>query len=244
MSHPQQRRLLALVDRTFLPKGKTGFGVLEIGSYDVNGSARSVFPGARYVGVDLCEGPGVDLVSSGHEVAFPSETFDLVLSMECFEHNPYWRETFINMHRMSRNLVLVTCAGRGRLEHGTPRTSLRSSPGTAASGIDYYRNLTPRDFRTFDLPRLFVAWHLCAIGTDTYFIGWKTTRPAQLDEFVHQLRSVREPVPLRQRLFYFPLTIACRLLPDKTFQNFALAYVKRTEHIRALGRSYLRTSSQ
>lgn len=242
MSHPQQRRLIALLDELFLPKDKSGLGVLEIGSYDVNGSVRSFFPGARYVGADLCEGAGVDVVSSGHKLAFPDASFGLVLSMECFEHNPYWRETFLNMHRMSRNLVVVTCAGRGRLEHGTSRTSLCSSPGTAASGIDYYRNLTPQDFRAFDLSRLFASWHLRAIGTDTYFIGWKTERPAQLGEFARRMRSIREPVPLRLRVFYLPLAISCRFLPDRAFQNFALAYVRRTESIRALGRAYLRVS--
>ncbi len=48
------------------------------------------------------EGPGVDVVSSGHALDFPDETFDVTLSCECFEHNPYWLETFRNMHRMTK----------------------------------------------------------------------------------------------------------------------------------------------
>ena len=41
--------------------------VLEIGSYDVNGSVRSNFKHVQeYVGVDLIPGPSVDVVSKGH----------------------------------------------------------------------------------------------------------------------------------------------------------------------------------
>ena len=42
--------------------------VLEVGSYDVNGSIRGFFQNSNYTGVDMCAGPGVwtspDLVDS------------------------------------------------------------------------------------------------------------------------------------------------------------------------------------
>lgn len=28
--------------------------------------------------------------------------YDITISCNCFEHNPYWRETFLNMHRMTK----------------------------------------------------------------------------------------------------------------------------------------------
>jgi hypothetical protein len=66
MSHPEQIGFFkAVVDanKTFIE----GARVLEMGSYNVNGSVRDMFALAgRYVGVDLVEGPGVDLVGFGH----------------------------------------------------------------------------------------------------------------------------------------------------------------------------------
>lgn len=241
MSHPQQRRFLALVDAVFLPRSKEGLRVLEIGSYDVNGSIRKVFAGSSYTGVDLCEGPGVDLVESGHKVALPDQTFDVTLSMECFEHNQHWGATFANMHRMTKKdgLVIVSCAGRGRLEHGTRRAAPKGSPGTQAIGSDYYKNLRPRDFEALDLAHLFTKWHVCAIGTDVYFVGWKGAAPADLSPFSSRLPSIRESVPLRLKLFYFPVSVASVLLSEDSFQNFALGYVKYTEHIRSFGRRLL-----
>lgn len=240
MAHPQQLRFLGLIDELFLPPTKTGLRVLEIGSYDVNGSARKIFAGSSYTGVDLCEGPGVDVVASGHRVNLPDEIFDVTLSTECFEHNEHWVATFVNMNRMTKKggLVIVTCAGRGRLEHGTRRTSPKSSPGTSAVGSDYYKNLQPRDFEALGLARWFTSWHVCRMGTDTFFMGWKGTAP-NLALLRQRLPAIRERVPLRLKLFYFPVTAAATLLPEDLFQNFALAYVKYTESIRSTGRRFL-----
>src|SRR5687767_6017676 len=130
MSHPEQIGFFtALADsnRELLD----GCTVLEIGSYDVNGTVREIFSAAKsYVGVDLVEGPGVDVVGYGHEVDQPDGMFDLAISGECFEHDPHWAETFANMARMTRpgGLVAFTCGSRGRPEHGTQRTRADDSP--------------------------------------------------------------------------------------------------------------------
>jgi hypothetical protein len=102
MSHPEQLGFFRAVAEANAPL-IAGASVLEIGSYDVNGSIRSMFDAAgKYVGVDLDRGPGVDLVAFGHEVDHPDCTYDITLSGECFEHDQYWRETFLNMVRMTR----------------------------------------------------------------------------------------------------------------------------------------------
>ena len=50
------------------------------------------------------------------DIALPTASFDVVISCECFEHNPYWRETFLNMTRVLRpgGLFVLTCATTGR----------------------------------------------------------------------------------------------------------------------------------
>ena len=127
MSHPEQLAFLDAVARANRQLVE-GSRVLEIGSYDVNGSVRTLFATSTdYVGVDLSEGPGVDVVSFGHELALPDDAFDLAVSAECFEHDPHWAETFANMVRLTRpgGMVVFTCATRGRPEHGTRRTRAR-----------------------------------------------------------------------------------------------------------------------
>ena len=116
MAHPEQTGFIRLMRDFVFPSSGS---VLEIGSYQVNedGRLRAIFSGCSYTGVDLVEGPGVDIVASGHEVNLPSDSFDVALSAECFEHNPLWRETFANMYRMTKpgGVVIITCASKGRV---------------------------------------------------------------------------------------------------------------------------------
>jgi len=175
MAHSQQAEFVEIVKR-HLPAHFNSGRVIEMGSLDINGSVRGRFNAAEYVGVDLEAGPGVDLVCSGHEVDLPAGSFDCAISLECFEHNPFWAETFLNMLRLTRDdgLVLMTCATTGRREHGTPRSSPESSPFTVARGWSYYRNLTERNFvERVDFAAWFSDW--CFIvaheSYDLYFVG-------------------------------------------------------------------------
>lgn len=111
MAHYQQLRFVEIAS-SHVTRSWAGLSVLEIGSHNVNGSVRPFFAGSDYTGVDLSEGKDVDVVASGHEVAFPDGSFDLAICCECFEHNPQWLQTFTNMHRMTKagGVVIVTCA--------------------------------------------------------------------------------------------------------------------------------------
>jgi hypothetical protein len=157
--------------------------VVEIGSYNFNGSIRGIvqpLSPSRYTGVDLMEGPGVDLICSGHEVNLPTNFVDICISCECFEHNTYWVETFNNMTRMTKDggCVIVSCASRGRIEHGTYRSNNPGgSPGTALAEWEYYKNITQKEFegslalaREFDLYSTFYS----RSHRDLYFIGIKS----------------------------------------------------------------------
>lgn len=175
VSHPEQLAFFTEIARAN-PDLIAGARVLEIGSYDVNGSVRKIFSGSGdYVGVDLHEGPGVDRVGFGHEVADADATFDMAISGECFEHDPHWQETIANMVRLVRpgGLVAFSCASRGRPEHGTSRTDRTLSPGTQSVGLDYYRNLTEADFAALPLSEWFDVHAFWYVDTnfDLYFAG-------------------------------------------------------------------------
>ena len=236
--HLEEIRFIELTRDFFIQR--KDIKVLEIGSYDVNGSIRGLFENTDYTGVDMTDGPGVDMVGSGHTINFIDESFDILISCECFEHNPYWVETFLNMHRMTKKngLVVVSCASRGRLEHGTARTDPADSPGTQSVGIDYYRNLNANDFKkSINLSSLFKIYkfYYAAKSRDLYFIGWKSNVNISgdtLSKFKKEISKIndiqqKEPITLKTPLSFIyrlPLKAAMYLMSDYNYQNFALFY--------------------
>lgn len=84
-----------------------GKRVLEVGSCDVNGSLRYIIEllgPAVYVGVDIVEGPGVDLVCASDNVVrqFGEESFDIVISTCVFEHIRDWKKAISNIKNICK----------------------------------------------------------------------------------------------------------------------------------------------
>lgn len=69
----------------------TGKKVLDIGSLNVNGSCRRYFTDCNYTGVDQKAGKGVDIVAVATETKFEPQSFDVVISFNCYEHDPDWK---------------------------------------------------------------------------------------------------------------------------------------------------------
>lgn len=148
MAHPQQREFCLSVRNRF-PEHFTGKWALDIGSLDINGNNQYLFDKSGYIGVDLLPGRNVDFACKGHELQFPDNSFDVIVSTECFEHDPYYEKTIKNIVRMLRpgGLFLFTCATTGRPEHGTRRTRPEDAPLIQEFGDwgDYYKNLDEQD---------------------------------------------------------------------------------------------------
>lgn len=229
MSHPEQLGYFAAVaeaNQHLIDRGR----VLEIGSYDVNGTIRALFDrAAEYVGVDLTPGPGVDRVDYGHEVDDPDATFDVAISGECFEHDPHWRETFANMVRLTRpgGLVAFSCAARGRPEHGTRRTTRDLSPGTQAVGLDYYRNLSRSDLDGLPLDEWFGAWRAWYLPThfDLYFAGVRRGgNEARLPSGA-EVKRLADLMPAAHRVARLPLRLLSRTgVSEAVYQNAVTPY--------------------
>src|ERR1700747_3737853 len=72
--------------------------ILEVGSYDVNGSVRPIIEKTmypqQYIGIDIRGGPCVDLVTSAEDLVdnFTTSCFDMVICLEVMEHVEHWRE--------------------------------------------------------------------------------------------------------------------------------------------------------
>ena len=153
--------------------------VVEIGSLNINGSLKELFHDPNvYVGVDLGEGKGVNWVGSGHEFDQYMGEWDVVISAEMFEHNKFWKETWLNMVNLAKpgGLVVFTCATTGRKEHGTKRTRIVDAPLLEGKWEDYYCNLTEKDFRTltdFDAEFSQYKFDVNETAHDLYFYGIK-----------------------------------------------------------------------
>ena len=99
--------------------------VLDVGSYDVNGSYRPLFPapGFEYVGLDMEAGPNVDVVidSPYGWDSIESDSFDLVISGQAFEHIEFFWKTMEEMTRvLKKDGLLCLIAPHGFEEHRYP----------------------------------------------------------------------------------------------------------------------------
>lgn len=95
--------------------------VLEIGSYDVNGSIRPLFAAAaQYVGCDVRPGPGVDLVGHPADIAVDGPGPTIVICCEALEHDSEPERTIAAAERLLQpgGRIIITAAGLGRAPHG------------------------------------------------------------------------------------------------------------------------------
>jgi hypothetical protein len=113
------------VARALADENLYGAKVLEVGSYDVNGSVRghieSLCP-AAYVGLDMREGPGVDIMWNCEHLDELGIECDLLVSTEMLEHAQNWRECMTQMVQVVApgGLLLITTVSPGFPYHDFP----------------------------------------------------------------------------------------------------------------------------
>jgi predicted SAM-dependent methyltransferase len=96
--------------------------VLEVGSYNVNGTVRDVLPVT--IGIDMREGPGVDLVCKAENLCqtFEPESFDGVVSTDALEHMERWRWAMEAMWDVLKpgGVMLLSLASPTKGRHSYP----------------------------------------------------------------------------------------------------------------------------
>jgi SAM-dependent methyltransferase len=155
--------------------------VLDVGAGDINGNNRGLFENCKYEGNDVISANNVTIVSKTKDLPFNDNWFDTIISTECFEHDPEYKESFNKIYKMLKpnGLFCFTCAGYGRPEHGTRRTTPTDSYGTIGNlndMSDYYKNLTIMDLNdALNLNELFSSWdsYYNSESCDLYFLGIK-----------------------------------------------------------------------
>lgn len=194
--HKEQIQYLDKIKDKF-PEAFKNRKVLDIGSFNVNGNEEPWFDNCDFTGLDLLPGPGVDIACPANEYDAPDETFDTIISCECWEHNPYYKESIMNAIRMLKpgGYFIWTCATTGRPVHGTKsqdkidKSNNKTAQGNSVDNWktmpnverddwdnEYYMNVTEGNIREFcDVDEIFNTYEF-EVETnhcDLYFWGVK-----------------------------------------------------------------------
>ncbi len=178
--HYQARDFTLFVKKIF-PEFFKNKLVLDVGSGDINGNNRFLFENCEYHGNDVIQAKNVTIVSKTKDLPFQDNVFDIIISTECFEHDPEYKDSLKKIYKMLKpnGLFLFTCGSTGRGEHGTRRTTPENSYGAIGNledMADYYGNLTELDLNdVLNLNELFEVWdtYYNAECQDLYFLGIK-----------------------------------------------------------------------
>ncbi|ALH23085.1 Multiple type acyltransferase domains containing protein [Chrysochromulina ericina virus CeV-01B] len=178
--HIQARNFTIFV-KDILPFYFKNKNILDVGAGDINGNNQFLFEDCIYQANDVVEVQNITHVSKTKDLPFENNSFDTIISTECFEHDPEWEQSLKKIYEMLKpnGLFCFTCASTNRPEHGTRRTSPSCSYGTIGNledMQDYYKNLTQYDINNvLKLKELFSTWDIYYnyISHDLYFIGIK-----------------------------------------------------------------------
>jgi SAM-dependent methyltransferase len=141
--------------------------VVECGSRNVNGSVRDLFPLARYAGVDVAVGPGVDIVADFRTVAM-LEPADVVVCCEVLEHDSDPASLVAKCFEVLRpgGRLIMTCAGAGRAPHS-------AFDGGALRDGEHYANVSEASLEDWLTAQGWSEWSIDVSGTDTRCIAWR-----------------------------------------------------------------------
>jgi SAM-dependent methyltransferase len=116
--------------QTYLGCKSSGITVLDVGSYDVNGTYKRFFPAPAflYTGLDIAAGPNVDVVvvNPYHWPMLADESFDAIICGQAFEHIEFFWFTLEEMVRVAKkNALFCIIAPRGFGRHRYPIDAYR-----------------------------------------------------------------------------------------------------------------------
>lgn len=147
------------------------YRALDMGGRDVNGSIRQLIPGAKWTGLDIVSGPGVDIVRDATLDWFhidPVPRFDIIVSTEMFEHVEDWRGAIRTcaqaMDSNGEEMLFFTCASTGRRPHGA------SGEWDPPAG-EWYQNVAPDEMER-QLDKFFAHYEVTFNPMPGDIYGW------------------------------------------------------------------------
>lgn len=116
--------------------------ILEVGSFNVNGSLRDCAPATcKYRGVDIIAGPGVDIVlDDPNLLPFKNCCFDATVASSTLEHDQMFWLTFIEMARVTKlsGYIYLNVPSNGSY-HGFPFDNWRFYPDAGLALVAWAR---------------------------------------------------------------------------------------------------------
>jgi len=242
MAHYSQEKFVEICTKNLKKENKNfkKFTILDIGSYDLNGSVKKYFKNNNYLGVDLYPGPNVDIVMDGSQLKELKKKFDITISCNCFEHAKNWDEIFKSMYDVLNNdgILIFSCASTGFLEHGTKRINPNDSFETMH---DYYKNLTRRNFeKKFNIKKMFNTFffNYNIYSHDLYFIGGKNIKKTKLN--INKILCETKKIKTLDKKIYYKRLIYSHILSDKLYQNLMYYKKKTQKYIKSFFRNILK----
>lgn len=121
--------------------------VIEVGARDVNGGIRdTLLSDWTYTGVDITDGPGVDVVADAATWT-PKRKAGLVICCEVLEHTPDWQAIVTNMagwlRKKGRLVVTAAC---------DPRAPHSAVDGGPIRSDEHYANIDPTELQAVLAP--------------------------------------------------------------------------------------------
>jgi len=137
--HESSKNLMKQFVDKYLKDFKCG-AVLDVGSYDVNGTYKDLFDERfKYTGLDIESGPNVDIVlPSPYDWSGISIMFDVVVSGQAFEHIPFWWLTLKYMAKvLTPGGLMAIIVPRHAKPHRHPVDCYRFLEGGMAAMAQY-----------------------------------------------------------------------------------------------------------
>ena len=192
--HPSSAAIIDGFVHTYLPPNAS---VLEVGSWAASNQqkVRDSFPGASsYVGLDIVDGPGVDFVATNPyfwHTQFTSP-FDVVISAQVFEHNPFFWLTVLNMSLVVKpgGFILIVAPSAGAV-HRYPLDCWRFYPDAGAALAAY----ACCEIVDFGLLNKDFPWNGAGNWRDWYCVLKKPDVDSGANDLMRQILSSHQDFP-------------------------------------------------
>lgn len=161
--------------------------ILDVGSYDINGSVRNLFSGSNieYIGMDVTKGPNVDYVPKDpyNWTELSDDSFDYVISLNAFEHIEF---PWVTIKQIQKKLKTggITCiiAPNSTNEHKFPVDCYRYfSDGLIA--LAKWGGLTVIDCKVAGIPEISATSEWDSYHNDAMLVAIKGKENIDISNF-------------------------------------------------------------
>lgn len=144
------------------------FGARQVEDQEELADLRSIFKGKEYIGCDIQEGNGVDLILDLHKIDLPEYSVSSILCLDTLEHVEYPHKALEEIYRILKNDGIIIISS-------TMIFGIHNQP-------DYWR-FSPEGFKSLLKP--FQKTFICYAGEKEFphiviGIGWKGYNPIEV----------------------------------------------------------------